>query len=312
MAKRTGTSERLMKIIFMGTPEFAVPALKYLAASEAVRAVFTQPDKPRGRKALLFSSAVKEAALGFGIPVYQPATLKDGEALQIIKTYEPDLIVVAAYGKILPLSILNAPKFGAINIHASLLPKLRGAAPIQRSVINGEKTTGITTMQMDAGVDTGDILLQSALEIGENETYGELSDRLSVLGASVLGETLKLLKEGKLKPIKQDGGAHTCAPPLSKSDSPIDWTKSAKEIHDKVRGQNPWPSACTVLGGKTVKIHKTALCGTSSQRAGAVSVTGGSLVVSCGDGNAVEIIEIQPEGKRAMTAAEYLRGYKIN
>lgn len=296
----------------MGTPNFALPALKYLVDSEDVRAVFTQPDKPRGRKARLEPSPVKETALGFGIPFYQPVTLKDGEALKIIKSYEPDLIVVVAYGKILPLSILSAPKFGAINIHASLLPKLRGAAPIQWSIINGEKTTGVTTMQMDTGVDTGDILLQSALEIGENETYGELSDRLSALGASVLGETLKLLKEGTLKPIRQNDGAHTCAPPLSKDNSPVDWTKSAKEIHDKVRGQNPWPSACTVLGEKNVKIHRTAIYGASLEKAGTVSVIGGSLVVSCGDGNALEIIEIQPEGKRAMTAAEYLRGYKIN
>lgn len=296
----------------MGTPDFALPSLAYLVEREEVQAVFTQSDKPKGRKAVMTPTPVKEAALKFGIPVYQPKTFKDGEALDIIKSYAPDLIVVIAYGKILPLTVLSAPKLGAINVHASLLPKLRGAAPIQWSIINGDKKTGITTMQMDEGIDTGDILVQRTLEIGQEETYGALHDRLSVLGAEVLGKTLELLKAGTLKAIKQDDSAYSYAPILSKKDCPIDWTKSAKEIHDKVRGLNPKPSASTVLGGKTVKIHKTAFYGDCLKPSGTIYETGGLLVAACGDKRALELVEVQPEGSRTMTGADYLRGHKIN
>jgi len=302
-----------MKIIFMGTPRFALPVLEYLIKGEdELQAVFTQPDKPLGRKAVMTPPPVKEVARRNGISVYQPLSLKDGEAERIIKSYQPDLIVVAAYGRILPLSLLNAPKFGAVNVHASLLPKLRGAAPIQWSIINGDKTTGITTMQMDAGLDTGDILVQSSLGIGENETSAELHDRLSVLGASVLKETLERLKAGTLTPIKQDDASHTYASMLSKSDSPIDWTKSATEIHNRVRGLNPWPCACTVIDDRTVKIHKTALFGIASdKKPGTIFVKGNSLLAVCGDNYALELIEIQPEGGKKMTAAQWVCGHNI-
>ena len=216
-----------MKIVFMGTPEFALPTLLYLIENEDVKAVFTQPDKPKGRKAVLTAPPVKEMALLHNIPVYQPHTLKDGEAQKIIEGYSPDLLVVIAYGKILPQSILNIPSHGAINIHASLLPKLRGAAPIQWSIINGDKKTGITTMQMDAGLDTGDILVQDECIIGENETSGELHNTLAELGAVTLKKTLEKIKNKTIERIKQDDTKHTLAPILSKSCSPIDFTQSA-------------------------------------------------------------------------------------
>lgn len=302
-----------MKIIFMGTPQFALPSLELLIKEEdELQAVFTQTDKPLGRRAVMTPPPVKAFAEKNGIPVYQPLSLKNGETEEIIKSFQSDLIVVIAYGKILPLSVLSAPKFGAVNVHASLLPKLRGAAPIQWSIINGDKNTGITTMQMDEGLDTGDILIQSALEIGENETYGELHDRLSVLGASVLKETLERLKAGTLTPIKQDDASHTYAPMLSKKDSPIDWTKSATQIHNKVRGLNPWPCANAILGGKTVKIHKTALTGlTCDSKPGTVFVKDNSLLAVCGDNYALSLIEIQPEGGKRMSAIQWICGHNI-
>jgi methionyl-tRNA formyltransferase len=301
-----------MKIVFMGTPEFALPTLLYLIENEDVKAVFTQPDKPKGRKAVLTAPPVKEMALLHNIPVYQPHTLKDGEAQKIIEGYSPDLLVVIAYGKILPQSILNIPSHGAINIHASLLPKLRGAAPIQWSIINGDKKTGITTMQMDAGLDTGDILVQDECIIGENETSGELHNTLAELSAVTLKKTLEKIKNKTIERIKQDDTKHTLAPILSKSCSPIDFTQSAKQVHDKVRGLNPWPSACAVLCGKTVKIHKTTVAGETMKSPGTVYKDGCRIYVACGDGNAVEILEIHPEGSRKMTGAEFICGHNIN
>lgn len=300
-----------MRIIFMGTPEFAVPTLRYLIQNEDVIAVFTQPDKPKGRKAVLTAPPVKETALLYDIPVYQPHTLKDGEAEKIIKSYNPDLLIVIAYGKILPQSILNIPKKGAINIHASLLPKLRGAAPIQWSIINGDEVTGITTMQMDAGLDTGDILVQDECIIEENETSGELHNRLAELGAITLSKTIEKIKDGTLERIKQDDTCHTLAPILSKSCSPIDFTQSAKQVHDRVRGLNPWPSACAALCGKTVKIHRTRITGKTEKSPGTVYKDGCSVFVACGDGRAVEILEIQPEGSRKMTGAQFICGHNI-
>lgn len=301
-----------MKVIFMGTPEFALPTLEYLIQNEDVKAVFTQPDKPKGRKAVLTAPPVKEMALMHSIPVYQPNTLKDDRAEEIIKSYNPDLLVVIAYGKILPQSILEIPPFGAINIHASLLPKLRGAAPIQWSIINGDKVTGITTMQMDKGLDTGDILVQDECEIKEDETSGELHNRLAKLGAITLMKTLEKIKKGTIEKVKQDDTKHTIAPILSKSCSPIDWAEPSNKVHDKVRGLNPWPSACTVLCGKNVKLHKTAIAGETDKKAGSVYKDGCRIYAACGDGRAVEILEIQPEGSRRMTGAEFICGHNID
>ncbi|MBE6772402.1 MAG: methionyl-tRNA formyltransferase [Ruminococcaceae bacterium] len=302
-----------MRIVFMGTPEFAVPCLqKLIDCGHDVSGVFTQPDKPQGRKMIMTPPPVKELALANGIKVYQPVKMKDGTALEMLKEADPELCIVVAYGKILPKEILEYPKYGCINIHASLLPKLRGAAPIQWSVINGFDKTGVTSMQMDEGLDTGDMLIKGELEIGENETAGELHDRLSVLGADVLEKTINALIKGELKPQKQNHDEFTYASMLSKELSPIDWAMTAQQVHNKIRGLSPWPSANTKFGGKTVKIHKTVLSDLKGNAAGEIVEAGKRLVVSCGDGNCVEILNLQAEGKKAMSAADFLRGNPLN
>ncbi|MGN0491347.1 methionyl-tRNA formyltransferase [Ruminococcus sp.] len=298
-----------MKIIYMGTPDFAVPALKALASSEhEVCAVFTQPDKPRGRKMILTPPDVKVCAQSLDIPVYQPESMKNGDALEIINQYNPDVIVVAAYGKILPKAVLDAPKFGCVNIHGSLLPKYRGAAPIQQSVLNGDKVTGITTMLMDVGLDTGDILLTEETEIGENETSGELFDRLAVLGGELILKTLSALEKGEITPQKQDESLATHTSKIDKSLCPIDFSKSASEVHNKVRGLNPWPVATTRICGKNVKVYSTKLCPKSGKSGEVLSIK--PLVVACGE-KSVEILELQPEGKKRMTADAFLAGHKL-
>lgn len=298
-----------MKIIYMGTPDFAVPALKSLASSKhEVCAVFTQPDKPRGRKMILTPPDVKVCAQSLDIPVYQPESMKNGDALEIIGRYNPDVIVVAAYGKILPKAVLDAPKFGCVNIHGSLLPKYRGAAPIQQSVLNGDRVTGITTMLMDVGLDTGDILLTEETEIGENETSGELFDRLAELGGKLVLKTLSALEKGEITPKKQDESIATHTSKIDKSLCPIDFSKSAFEVHNKVRGLNPWPVATTKICGKNVKVYSTRLCPKSGKSGEVISTK--PLVVGCGD-KSVEILELQPEGKKRMTADAFLAGHKL-
>lgn len=298
-----------MKIIYMGTPDFAVPALKSLASSEhEVCAVFTQPDKPRGRKMILTPPEVKVCAQSLNIPVYQPESMKNGDALEIIGRYNPDVIVVAAYGKILPKAVLDAPKFGCVNIHGSLLPKYRGAAPIQQSVLNGDRVTGITTMLMDVGLDTGNILLTEETQIGENETSGELFDRLAELGGNLILKTLSALEKGEITPKKQDESLATHTSKIDKSLCPIDFSKSAFEVHNKVRGLNPWPVATTKIGGKNVKVYSTRLCLKSGKNGEVISTK--PLVVACGE-KSVEILELQPEGKKRMTADAFLAGHKL-
>lgn len=298
-----------MKIIYMGTPDFAVPALKSLASSEhEVCAVFTQPDKPRGRKMILTPPEVKVCAQSLNIPVYQPESMKNGDALEIIGRYNPDVIVVAAYGKILPKAVLEASKFGCVNIHGSLLPKYRGAAPIQQSVLNGDRVTGITTMLMDVGLDTGDILLTEETQIGENETSGELFDRLAELGGNLILKTLSALEKGEITPKKQDESLATHTSKIDKSLCPIDFSKSAFEVHNKVRGLNPWPVATTKICGKNVKVYSTRLCLKSGKNGEVISTK--PLVVACGE-KSVEILELQPEGKKRMTADAFLAGHKL-
>lgn len=298
-----------MKIIYMGTPDFAVPALKALANSEhTVCAVFTQPDKPRGRKMIMTPPDVKVCAQELDIPVYQPQSMKSEEALEIINNYNPDVIVVAAYGQIIPKTVLDAPKYGCVNIHGSLLPKYRGASPIQQSVLNGDKVTGVTTMLMDVGIDTGDILLTKETEIGENETSGELFDRLADLGGELILETLKALEEGTVTPVKQDESLSSHTSKIDKSLCPIDFTKSADEVHNKVRGLNPWPVATTKICGKNVKVYSTKLCEKSGKCGHVISTK--PLIVACGEGS-VEICEIQPEGKKRMSTEAFLAGHKI-
>lgn len=301
-----------MNIVFMGTPEFAVPCLRRLVADgHNVKGVFTQPDKPKGRGHIMQAPPVKECALEYDIPVFQPTKMRDGEALGIIKELNPELIIVVAYGKILPQEILSFPKYGCVNMHASLLPRYRGAAPIQWCVLNGEKESGVTAMQMDAGLDTGDMLLTKSVAIGENDTAGELHDKLSEIGAEVMAETIEMIKNNSLKPIKQDDSLSNYAPMLSKDLCPINWNDSAELVHNKVRGLNPWPVATAVLNGKNIKIHKTELCGKVKGSAGEVVNADKELVVACGDGNGVKVLILQAEGKKAMPSGDFLRGNRV-
>jgi methionyl-tRNA formyltransferase len=301
-----------MRIVFMGTPDFAVPCLeKLLNMGEEVVGVFTQTDKPVGRKQILTPSEVKVFATEHSLPVFQPKTLRDGKALEILEELKPELIVVTAYGKILPKEIIDFPKYGCINIHASLLPAYRGAAPIQWSVINGDKKTGVTSMQMDVGLDTGDIIIQSETEIGENETAGELFDRLKFIGADVLEKTIGLIKNGELKRIKQDDEKATYVTQLDKSFSPVDFNKTALEIHNKVRGLNPWPVASSIMENQRFRLWETRVLGSTDKQAGCVIENENRLVVACGNNTSIELVTIQPEGKKKMAASDYLRGHKV-
>ncbi|MDE6133903.1 MAG: methionyl-tRNA formyltransferase [Oscillospiraceae bacterium] len=306
-----------MNIVFMGTPDFAVPCLKALVESgENVMAVFTQPDKPKGRGYKLTPSPVKEEALSHNIPVYQPQSMKKGEdaekAEAVLKELAPDLFIVVAYGKILPKNILDIPKY-CINVHASLLPKYRGAGPIQWSVLNGEKFTGVTTMLMAEGVDTGDMLLTQSTEIGENETAAELWDRLSVMGAEVMLKTIKTVKDNSLTPIKQDDSLASHAPMITKDMCPIDFSKTAQEVHNQIRGLSSFPCATAMLGDKRLKIFKSEITvdKVSDKQAGTV-VNVKDFTVVCGDGRCVRFVEIQADGGKRMKAADYLRGKPID
>ena len=298
-----------MRIIFMGTPDFAVPCLeKLLDAGHEVAAVFTQPDKPRGRKMILTPPEVKVCALEHGLTVYQPKTLRDGEAMKIIEEVAPDCIVVAAYGKILPKEMLDLPRYGCINVHASLLPKYRGSAPIQWSVINGDKETGVTIMQMAQGVDTGDMLYQKAISIGIDDTAESMFIKLADLGGEMIVEALDLLQKGELTAVAQNEAEATRAPMLDKEIAVIDWHKSALEVHNLVRGLYSWPIAQTTLGGKKLKIFRTTL-GSGSGEPGSV-ICADPLTIACGEG-AVVIEELQLEGKKRMDAKTFLIGHPL-
>lgn len=301
-----------MRIIFMGTPDFAVPCLeKLISSNHEIVGVFTQPDKKRGRGYVLTASPIKEVALKHGIPVYQPDSLKSEETYELILSLKPELMIVVAYGKILPGNILKIPPIGCINVHGSLLPKYRGAAPIQWSVINGEKTTGITTMYMDEGLDTGDILLQASTQINEDETSKELYDRLRLMGAELLMDTIEKIKDGSILRKKQDDSLSTYAPMLDKSLSKIDWNDKAEKIHNLVRGLNPWPIAMTTLDGKTLKIYKTAVSKPIVGNPGEVKSIY-PFIVCCGNNTSIEIIELQMESKKRMKAEDFFRGYKLD
>ena len=296
----------------MGTPDFAVNSLERLIADgHDIVGVFTQPDKPQGRKMKLTPPPVKQLALTHNIPVFQPDTFKNESQLALLQELNPEVIVVVAYGKLLPGYVLDLPKYGCINVHGSLLPKYRGAAPVQWMVLNGETTAGVTTMYMDRGLDTGDILLVSETEVGENETAGELFDRLAAMGADLISETIKRLPEGiERKP--QDDGQSTYVSVLDKKMSVVDWSKSAQEVHNLIRGLDPWPVAVTTRGEVRLKLFQSRLTGkTTSLPAGSVTEadpkTG--LFVACGDGQVLQITEIQMVGKKRMPAGDYLRGH---
>lgn len=299
-----------MKIVFMGTPDFAVPCLEsIIEAGYEVVGVFTQPDKPKGRGYALAPPPVKVAALNHNISVFQPKTLKDGEALKILKELAPDCIVVVAYGKILPKDILDLPQHGCINVHASLLPKYRGAAPIQWSIINGEVETGVTTMYMDAGLDTGDMIMKRACKIDENETAGQLHDKLALLGAQLIAETLAAVEDKTVTREKQDDSLSCYSPMLDKSLCKIDWSAPAKDVHNKVRGLSPWPVAVASVNGKTVKIHQTELCEKGGCPGEIISLS--PLTVACGSGSVV-ITQLQLEGKKRMDSVSFLNGHRLN
>lgn len=299
-----------MNIVYMGTPDFAVPALEALASDPAhtVLAVFTQPDKPRGRKMILTPPDVKVCAQRLNIPVYQPASMRSDEAFEQLAALKPDVIVVAAYGQILPKSVLDLPVYGCVNIHGSLLPKYRGASPIQQAVLNGDRVTGVTTMLMDVGLDTGDILLTKETAVGENETSAELFDRLSVLGGKLITETLDALESGTVTPRKQDEALATHTTKIDKSMSPVDFTATAQEVHNLIRGLYSWPMATMTVGGKRVKIHKARMSDKSGRAGEILSVK--PLIIACSKG-AVEILELQPEGKKKMTAEAFAAGHKL-
>ena len=301
-----------MRIVFMGTPDFAVPCLEaVIAAGHEVVGVFSQPDKPVGRKQIIMPTPVKECALKHNIPVYQPASLKNEEQLELMKKLNPEAVAVVAYGKLIPADMLKIAPFGYINVHGSILPKYRGAAPIQWAVVNGDKVTGVTTMLLGEGMDTGDILEVSKTEIGENETAGELFDRLSVMGAELLVSTLSKVKDGLLTPIKQDESLATLAPIINKEMALIDFNKGANEIHNLVRGFNPWPIAYTMLDGKRFKVYETRIAEYTNVPAGSVKICNNRLFVGCGNNTSIELLQIQQEGSRRMTAKELLCGRTI-
>ncbi len=298
-----------MKVIFMGTPDFAVGTLKELAASghEVVLAV-TQPDKPKGRGKAVQYTPVKEAAMELGIPVYQPRKIREPECVEYLRTVPADVIVVVAFGQILPREILEMPRYGCINVHASLLPKYRGAAPIQWAVIDGEKESGVTTMQMDEGLDTGDMMLRCVVPLSKDETGGSLFDKLSGKGAKLLVETLQAVENGTVTYEKQDSSRSTYAKMIHKDLGCIDWTMEAAAIERLVRGLNPWPSAYTKLNGKTLKIWKADILETETGTPGEiVSVTKDAVAVGTGKGLLV-LKEIQLEGKKRMETEAFLRG----
>ncbi len=302
-----------MRIAFMGTPDFSVDCLKALVASKhEVVGVFCQPDKPVGRKQELTPPDVKVEAIKYGLDVYQPISLKNGKGVELLSEIKPDLVVVVAYGKILPNDFLSFPKYGCINVHASILPKYRGASPIHYAVLNGDKITGVTVQQMDSGVDTGDILCVKECEIGINDTTEYMYEVLAPLGAEALMETIDLIEKGMLNPVKQDESKASKVGLLTKEMSNIDWSDTAFNIHNKIRGLYSWPGASTKLNGKTLKIHSAVLCAKKgNNNPGEVIESAGKLIICCGDNNTVELKVVQLEGKKRMETSVFLNGYAI-
>ena len=301
-----------MNIVFMGTPDFAEASLRALLdAGETVTAVFTQPDKPRGRGMKESFSPVKTLALEKGLPVYQPLTFKDGAATETLRTLAPDLLVVVAYGRILPQSFLDVPRLGCINVHGSLLPKSRGAAPIQWAVLNGEETTGVSVQYMAAAMDAGDVIAARATPIGEHETSGELFERLKAMGAELLVESVHAIADGKATRTPQNEAEATYTKMLDKSMSPIDWNRSPREIIKHICGLDPWPVATMELQGREVKVYEAEYTDTLTALApgSIISVGKEGIEVACGGGRSVRITSLQPAGKKRMSAAAYLLGH---
>ncbi|MEG0296080.1 MAG: methionyl-tRNA formyltransferase [Clostridium sp.] len=303
-----------MKIVFMGTPEFAVPSLKRVHETFGVESVFTQPDKPKGRGKKVGISEVKEEALTMNVPIYQPIKLRDDkEAIQYLKDLKPDFIIVVAYGQILTKEVLDIPKYGCINLHGSLLPMYRGAAPLNWVIINGEKVSGNTTMLMDVGLDTGDMLLTDKTEITENMTAAELHDILMMQGAETLVNTIKGLVDGTITPIKQEGETFY-AKMLDKDLACIDWNKTAQEIHNLIRGLNSWPIAYTNYCGQRMKIFNSkVLSDNTSKKSGTIlDVDKNGIKVACGNGTVLLIEKIQFPNGKPLTISQYLNGNTID
>ncbi|MDD6916007.1 MAG: methionyl-tRNA formyltransferase [Eubacteriales bacterium] len=301
-----------MKILFMGTPDFAVPCLDILVSNGFdVCGAVTQPDKPRGRGHKLTPPPVKEYAISKNIPVYQPQTLKDGEFEKVLDELKPQLIAVVAYGKILPEYILDFPEYGCVNVHGSVLPKYRGAAPIQWAIINGDKTTGVTTQYMKMGVDTGDIIFTDETEILPDETYGELYTRLSQSGAELLLKTVNAIKDGTAPRTEQDESEATHAPMLTKETGHINWTKSADEVLSLIRGTNPWPMSYAMYGDEMMKVFGVKKGSGFDAPPGKIRIVNKKLEISCGK-DSVVVDEIQFKGGKRMTVASYLNGHDID
>lgn len=303
-----------MRILFMGTPDFAVPSLEALIeAGHTLCGVFTQPDKPKNRGMKLQAPPVKECAQAHNIPVYQPVKLRDGTALALIQELAPELIVVAAYGRILPDDILAAPPKGCINVHSSLLPHYRGAAPINWTVLNGDRESGVTIMHMAHDLDAGDIISQAATPIDPNETVVSLHDRLARMGAELLVDTVAHIADGTATRTPQDHDKATLAPMLSRELSPMDFTRTAWQLHNQVRGLIPWPAAVTTLGDKRCKVFSTVVLEEYTDAAPGTVLTAGKegLTLACGEGTVLRIEELQPDGGKRMKAVDFLRGHPI-
>lgn len=301
-----------MRIVFMGTPDFAVGSLKkLLEAGHEVVGVFTQPDKPQGRKMVLTPPPVKKFAVENGLAVYQPNSVKTNEALELLKSLEPELIAVVAYGKILPKEILELPKFGCVNVHASLLPRHRGASPIQWSIYCGDSISGVTTQIMAEGIDTGDMLLKAEVEIADDDNFETLHDKLATVGADLLAETVKGLENGTVRPQKQPEEGVCYAPIIKKEMGQIDFSKTAREIDCLIRAFTPWPSAFMFIDGTRVKVLKAKVSENCNSEPGTVLGSSNGLNIACGNGTSITVLELQPEGKGAMTAKAYLNGKQL-
>ena len=300
-----------MKLVFMGTPDFAAASLQRLIDSgkHEIRAVYTQPDNPKGRGYKLAPPPVKVLALEHGIPVFQPVSLKEESVLEQLEAFSPDLIAVVAYGRILPSAVLELPKFGCVNLHGSLLPKYRGAAPIQWSVLNGDPVAGVTTMYMAEGLDTGDMILKAETEIGADETSSELYDRLAQIGAGLLLETFDQIEAGTAPRTPQDDALSCYAPMLSREMSLVDFSQPASKVHNLIRGLSDWPAAHATIGGKKLKIFQSTLAEGYRGEPGEL-LDSKRFVVGCGDG-AVELLSVQFEGSKRMSGRDFLNGKRI-
>jgi methionyl-tRNA formyltransferase len=300
-----------LRIVYLGTPQFAVPSLEALIeAGHDVVQVFTQPDRPKGRGQSIAMSPVKETAIRHGLGVSQPQRIRHAESLEQLRQLAPDVMVIVGYGQIIPQNIIDIPRFGIINVHGSLLPKYRGAAPIQWAIAHGETTTGVTTMRINAGLDTGDMLLKAETAIEPNENAVELGERLSRLGADLLIETLR---DPSMPGTAQDDHLATHAPILNKNDGAIDWTWPAQVIHNRARGFYPWPGASTQFRDQTLLVWRTAICaGTTSVEPGRLLNAKGPLKISCGQGSMIELLEVQQEGRKRVSSVDFRNGLRIS